>query len=903
MSYRRARIVTPPDPRRVVVPRRHGSIRLLCGALLVGVLGGGSFVSAEEPVAGGKQAMAERVPDGTIRVDGTLDEAVWQTALAVTDFVQAEPDEGAEPTDRMEVRFAYDDSALYVGARMFSADPVQAPLSRRDDGGQAESIQIELDTYFDRRTAYMFGVTAAGVRLDHYHATDDENRSDAEYDPVWQARTVMTDGGWTAELWLPFAQLRFNDRPERIFGLNIKRDIPSHNEETYWALVGRTESGWASRFGELRGIEGVEPRGRLEMLPYVSGSARVTGDRDPDNPFDDGKNLGGRVGADIKYGLGSNLTLDVAFNPDFGQIEADPAEVNLTVFETIFSERRPFFLEGNNVLTAGTGNYYYSRRIGARPGGFASGDYVDRPETATILAAAKLTGRLSSGTSIGLLAAVTDEESARTSTNGVLGRTQVAPRSGWGVARVIQEVGDQGSTVGGHLTLLHRGVSPDDPLAAVLSRNAVTAGADTRIRFADQAYEASFNVGITRIDGEPEAIAGFQQRNSHLFQRVDQTESPLDSTRRALDGAQVTGRINKLAGRHWLWNASFMIESPEFEPSDFGRLNFAGDYTARAQLTYRETVPGRFLRAFSFGPNLSHYSYFDRSLGNRYNVGANSRVTFLNFWSTSFNLTRYFRGQDAQLTRGGPAMGVPLGWSANWSLRNRAGSQTRWSGSANYQSNELADNTWRVGASLSVRPSPSLQLSVEPSFRNEHGTRATFSGPINRQYLTTLSGGRPETFGNRYVFGLPDRTTLSMQMRVSYTFKPDLTLDVYAEPFAASAQYDAFGETALPGARDLRIYGEDGTTISRLLDGSYVVTDGDATFSLRNRDFNIRSFRSNVVLRWEWRPGSTLFVVWQQNRESFVAQGQNVGFGDLFESLTASGDHIFAVKTTLWSSR
>ena len=247
-------------------------------------------------------------------------------------------------------------------------------------------------------------------------------------------------------------------------------------------------------------------------------------------------------------------------------------------------------------------------------------------------------------------------------------------------------------------------------------------------------------------------------------------------------------------------------------------------------------------------------------------------------------------------------MGVPLGWSANWSLRNRAGSQTRWSGRANYQSNKLGDYTCRVGASLSVRPSPSLQLSVQPDYRNEHGTRATFSGPINRQYLTTLSGGRPEPFGNRYIFGFPDRTTLSMQMRVSYTFKPDLTLDVYAEPFAASGRYVDFGETLAPGARELRLYGEDGMLIERVEDGSYIVTDGDDTFTLSNRDFNVRSFRSNVVLRWEWRPGSTLFVVWQQNRESRVSDGQHVGLGDHFDSLTATGDNILAVKTTLWTS-
>ena len=318
-----------------------------------------------------------------IRIDGRLDDAAWLSAEPVTDFIQKEPVEGAAPTDRMEVRFVYDETALYVGARMFSSGPIQAPLSRRDDGEQVESIEIELDTFLDRRTAYSFGVTAAGVRLDHFHPTDNERDEDLEYDPVWQARTARTGDGWTAELWLPFAQLRFNARVEHVWGLNIKRHLPSLDEENYWALVGRTESGWASRFGELRGIRDVSPRRRLEIVPYMAGSSIVTGDRDLANPFDDGKNLGGRIGADVKLGIGPNLTLDVAVNPDFGQIDADPAEVNLTAFETIFPELRPFFLEGNNVLTAGTGNFYYSRRIGARPDGSASGDFVDFPNTTT----------------------------------------------------------------------------------------------------------------------------------------------------------------------------------------------------------------------------------------------------------------------------------------------------------------------------------------------------------------------------------------------------------------------------------------------------------------------------------------------------------------------------------------
>ena len=659
------------------------------------------LLQGQQPASAPKRALAVRVPADSIRTDGVLDEDVWDTAQPVTDFIQKEPEEGADPTDRIEVRFVYDDSALYIGARMLSSRPIRAPLSRRDDGDQIESIQIELDTYHDRRTAYMFGVTAAGVRLDHFHATDNENDEDLEYDPVWQAKTVVTRDGWTAELWLPFSQLRFNAADEQVWGLNIKRYVPSFEEENYWALVRRTESGWASRFGELRGIQGVAPRDRLEVLPYVAGSSRITGDRDLADPFDNGTNLSGRVGADVKIGIGSNLTLDMTMNPDFGQIDADPAEVNLTVFETIFPERRPFFLEGNNVLTAGTGNFYNSRRIGARPVGPASGDYVDYPDTATILGAAKLTGRLASGTSIGLLGAVTDSESADTALDGVESFVRVAPRTAWGVARVIQEIGDQGSIVGAHLTAIHRDMSPDDPLAALLSRNAISVGADGRLRFGDRTYEATFNVGLTRVDGEPQAIAGYQTRNSHLFQRVDQPIVRFDPTRRAIDGTQITGRLSKIAGRHWPWRVNLMIESPEFEPSDFGRLNFAGDYAGSARLTYRETVPGRVFRAYSLGTTLSTYSYFDTELGFRYNLASNNSFTFLNFWTTTFNATRYFRGEDAQLTRGGPVMGVPLGWNVDWSLRNRSGSQTQWRANVNYRSNDLGDDTYRVSAAAS----------------------------------------------------------------------------------------------------------------------------------------------------------------------------------------------------------
>jgi hypothetical protein len=877
-------------------------VRALLGFLFVCASSAG--LAADEPaIDGRKQARAVRLPAGAIRLDGRLDDEAWLKAAPITEFVQAEPNEGAAPSDPMEVRFVFDDNALWVGARMRSAPglPIQAPMSRRDDGSQAEYIQVELDTYLDRRTAYMFGVTASGVRLDHYHPTDNEDDSDAQFDPVWEARTSVDADGWTAELWVPFSQLRFNDLAERIWGLNVKRWRPQLNEEDYWVIVPRTERGWSSRFGELRGLDGLRQATRLEVLPYVAASSRMTGNRDRNNPFDDGLNMGGRVGTDLKIGLGSNLTLEATINPDFGQIEADPAEVNLTVFETIFEERRPFFIEGNSVLEAGTSNFYYSRRIGARPTGAATGDYVDYPSTNTILGAAKLTGRTDSGTSLGVLGAVTGGELAETVSAGVTSSVQVAPRTAWGVGRVIQEIG-RDSTVGAHLTLVHRDMSERDALAAVLTRNAVTTGFDTRVRFDDRTYEAALSVGLTYVDGEPAAIERVQRASGHYLQRIDQPTIRLDPTRRTLGGTQINGSFNKIAGRHWLWGSNVMIESPEFETLDFGRLNYAGDYTANPRITYRETRPGRIFRSYSFSANVNNYWYFDSDLGVRHTPGASANLTFLNFWSASVTVNQYLRGQDAQLTRGGPAMQTPRGTSVSASLRNSGGATTRWNGNVSLRTNEFGDRALSFNGSVSARPSPSLQFSVAPEYVVENGP-TSFSGPINRQYVTTLAGGRPETYGRRYIFGLIDRRTLSTQFRAGYTFKPDVNLDVYVEPFAASGLYSGFGELAVARGRDLRLYGTDGTTIDRLPNGSWQVTDGAASFNLADRDFNLRSFQSNVVLRWEWRPGSILYLVWQQSRGGSEPQIAPVGFGDLFGSLSSPGDNILAVKTTVWLSR
>jgi len=317
-----------------------------------------------------KQVRAVRLQNTSIRLDGHLDDAAWTSASWITDFTQKIPHEGAPPTDSMRIAILYDGDAVYVGARMYSKDPtkIQAPLSRRDNTSQAEHLWVSFDTYHDRRTAYSFGVTASGVRMDWYHATDNEHDGDAGFDPVWEAKAVIDSLGWTAEMRIPFSQLRFTDLPVQVWGFNADHWNPATSEDVFWIPVPSNRTGWSSYMGELVGIEGIKPTRRLELRPYAAGNSTITGGRDLRNPFDDGRNLGARVGADLKMGLGPNITLDGTINPDFGQVEADPAVVNLSAFEVFFDEKRPFFTEGSRLLQGNGPSYFYSRRIGGRRG-------------------------------------------------------------------------------------------------------------------------------------------------------------------------------------------------------------------------------------------------------------------------------------------------------------------------------------------------------------------------------------------------------------------------------------------------------------------------------------------------------------------------------------------------------
>ena len=826
------------------------------------------------------------------RVDGRLDDPVWATAAFMSDFTAQDPVEGAPPRAATRVAFLYDDDALYVGARMDSERPgdVQVLLTRRDDQGASEVLVVSLDTHLDRRTAYSFGVTSAGARLDYYQPTDSRHSVEEGYDPVWEARATVDSAGWTAELRIPFSQLRFSDLPRQVWGINVNRYVPARNENLFWVMIPKNETGWTSRFGDLQGIAGIRPTRRLELLPYVATSATMTGGRNPANPFDDGHNLGYRAGVDVKMGMGPGLTLEATVNPDFGQVEADPAEVNLSAFPTFFSERRPFFAEGSDLLQMA--GFFYSRRIGAAPHGDAAGSFVSRPLNSTILGAAKLSGRLTPSVSLAALAAVTDRESARTldTTSGALQSVRIEPVTAYGVARLVKRFGPAGSTAAFMFTAVHREMSPADPLAAVLARDAVSGGTNGTLRLAGGKYEARWMAGWSYLRGDTAALRRIQQHSAHYLHRPDATEGDYDPRRTSLAGFTFLYRIEKLGGRHWLWTLWGEMESPAFEINDLGRLMGANDIDNHLEIRYRENTPSRSLYNYSVafsgrvGYNVGGVRQFT-------NVSLAPRFTWRNYLQTFGQLSLDFAATSDVLTRGGPLMGTArvARLSAGFETNDRVA--TWLSGGGEVRDDDLGGWGYSANLSLTTRPAGQWSFSVTPRWQQSVEPR---------QYLTSRGAGPAATFGRRYIFSFIERSTLSAQLRASYLVSPDLSVEAYVEPFAASGRFYEFGELPAPRSRALRTYGSDGTTIARDADGTVRITDGADAFSLENPDFNVVSFRSNLVLRWEWRPGSTLFVVWQQDRSGSAPRGELVEPGRLWDALTARGNHFLAVKVAYW---
>jgi hypothetical protein len=868
---------------------------------------------AQAPADSSRVLGAHRIAAGEQApvVDGRLNDAVWAAAPVASDFVQQRPNVGEPGSQRTEARVVYDGDAVYVAFRAYDTAPdsIAAQLGRRDATGLiSDFVQVMLDGYHDRRTAFRFAVSPRGVKRDAFHY--DDTSEDVTWDGVWEAEASVDSAGWSAEFRIPFSQLRY--RPgagEQTWGINLIRDLARKEERSYWSPMPPNQSGFVSRFGTLTGMAGLSSPRRLELLPYTVGRVTRDGQVDDDDPFRNPTDPSMSFGADVKYGLTSNLTLTATINPDFGQVEADPSRVNLSAFEVRFDERRPFFVEGVDVFNFGLGSgdaLFYSRRIGRQPQGGVSGptEWVDAPRNTTILGAAKLTGRLSGGWTVGLLNAVTAEERTRYVVPGVDGveQTVTEPMTNYAVGRVRRDFRQGLTSVGGILTGVHRRLDGTQGLD-FLPSSAYAGGFDWRHRFSNATWQFNGFLLQSSVRGDTLAIQRLQRSPARLFQRPDADYVEYDPTRTALNGSAALIALNKIAGT-WQGGSGLVYRSPGFESNDIGFMNNADRLNWDAYVGYNRFQPIGPFRSW----NLYHNHVFgfttDRERTS-YHTNFNGNFTLKSLWSGYWGVARNARGLSVSQLRGGPAIVTPANYEVWGGFASDRRKRVSYGADFSGWTEEGTDGqSVSFGPFVTVRPSSRLDLQVGPDFA--WNTSAW-------QYVGTRAdagaGG-----ASRWVFGRLDQTTASFTTRLNYIFTPNLTFQLYAQPFLSAGDYDGFMEVDDPRAGGFggrfSTLGADEIRECRRTNGSvfYGVRpaaggcDDAAGFGYRveNPDFNIRQLNTNAVLRWEYRPGSTLFVVWSQGRSDFEADGRfhlRRNTGDLFR---APGTNVLLIKASYW---
>lgn len=842
-------------------------------AIVVAVAAGWSTSAAQErgrstsDRSAAAAAVAVRAPS-PVSIDARDLDPVWRVAPVVDGFRVFDPVEDGDPSFRTEARFAYDERNLYVLVRAYDPHPdsIMALLSRRDVNTQSDYVQVVVDSYQDRRTAYWFAVNPAGVKMDAYIYNDVEE--DMSWDGVWEADARIDSLGWVAEFRIPLSQLRFPKREVHSFGIAVARHVGRNKERSAWPLFRRSRFGIASQLGTLNGLAGLSGARRLEVMPYlVQSNESVLRGRS----F--GRSQRGSAGADIKIGLSSNLTLDATVNPDFGQVEADPSVLNLSAFEQFFEERRPFFLEGTGIFRfdqeCNDGNcsgVFYSRRIGRAPQlGFRSSDPNAVPVATTIAGAVKLSGQLGNGLSLGVLDAVTAQET--------VGDTLVVePRTNYFVARVTKDTREGRSGVGAILTAVNR--EPAGGAERYLRREAYTAGVDMRHRFGGDNYQFTASLAASLVRGSAEAIAATQRSSVHLYQRPDD-DIAYDSTRTALSGTSAMVGISKNGGGILRFYSGGWYRSPGFEINDVGfmtNVNTMG-WSNWVGLVFQE--PRSFYRRLQINFNQWNSFFTD---GKRTGLGGNvnANVTFRNMWFAYGGLGGELPSYCGACLRGGPSLyedrtlfafaGVhgdsrrPLVPALEFSLNRRDGGRSR-----SYSVNPRV--SWRVASRFSA------SLGAGYSANRD-----------DRQWLGNFGVAGHDT--THYTVAHLEQRTLSLTARVNYTVSPTLSLQFYGSPFVSAGRYTDWREVADPRARDYRMRFRP--------------------FTLRSDpgSFNFREFRSNLVLRWEYRPGSVLYAVWQQGREQSGAEGGEFRGWDDYRSLFgAHPRNTFLIKASYWLGR
>lgn len=832
-------------------------------------------------------------------IDGNLDDAAWkEVEWGGGDFVQTQPNPGKAPSVQTYFKILYDQKNLYIAIRNMDPEPdkIVKRMSRRD-GFEGDWVEVNIDSYYDKRTAFSFTPSVSGVKGDEY-VSDNGDSWDAGWDPIWYLQTKIVEDGWIAEMRIPLSQLRFGDKADHIWGLQISRRFFRKQELSRWQYIPPDAAGWVHLFGELRGIRGIKPQKQLEIQPYLVAQTE-TFEKEEGNPYVTGNSATADFGLDAKIGITSDITLDLTVNPDFGQVEADPSQVNLTAFELFFQERRPFFIEGNNTLNfpvtnIGSSNLFYSRRIGRQPQGSidtdASGqdnadEYVKPNRRTNILGAAKLTGKNKKGFSWGILESVTSREYAEIDSLGYRKKAMIEPLTNYFVARAQQDINKGNSLLGGIFTATNRNIS--NTSMEWLHKSAYSGGVDFLHHWKKRKYYVSGRGIMSHVKGSAEAISETQLSSERYFQRPDNYYKEYDPNRTSLTGTGGQIMFGKKSG-NILSDVGVTWQSPELDLNDVGFLPQTDMINQWFWMQYRVLKPKGITRWQRYNINQwRDYDFGGRNIGAGYNF--NAHIEFKNFWQSGGGSTYVIRNASNADLRGGPTLRYP----GNLYYWLYTGTDARkklyvfFNIEQTFGSDHYMNNT-NLTMEFVYKPVNTLNISVSPSLGfNRNAMQYVATGSMNAE--------------SRYIVAEIDQTIARVVFRATYMITPNLSLQYYGQPFGTSGKYSNYKyiTDARAASYTERFASIPATLLVQNSDGYDVDEnrDGVADYSFGKPDFNFGQFRSNMVLRWEYIPGSTFFLVWTRERNGAFydshPEHQHYSF-----SFDEKGHNIFLLKFT-----
>ena len=802
-------------------------------------------------------------------IDGNINDPVWNQAVWKTGFTENRPKNNVPAAQETAFKILYDDKFIYLAFNCFDSAPdsIARRMSRRD-GFEGDFVEVNFDSYHDLQSGSSFTVTAAGVKGDE--SISNQFNWDESWNPIWYTKTAITTEGWTAEMKIPFSQLRFSSADEQVWGFQINRHHFRYGSRSTFQNIPANAPYWVRGFAELHGISGIKPQKQREIQPYVVAKAE-TYPAQEGNPFADGNDANFTAGVDGKIGITNNVILDFTINPDFGQVEADPSQLVLDGFEVFFREQRPFFVEGAGIYNFRLSNFdvwgnfnsdrlFYSRRIGGSPKGYPSlqtGEYFKAPNNSTILGAAKLSGRTKKGLSFGVLESVTQEERAVIDLEGERRTEVIEPLTNYFVGRVKQDFNDNNTTVGGSFNAVNRRLK-DDPMSAWLTDEAYTGGLDVLHKWKEQSWQLEGSFAFSQVKGTRSAIINKQTDFRHAFDRPDATHLNVDTTATSLFGHSGSAKIAKYGGK-WRFSTGVTYRSPGLELNDLGFMVNTDEINIGTWGARQILEPVGILNRGGF--NVNHrttYDFSGRHLSEMLNH--NAWMQFKNFWSFNYNVTFETKDISQRALFGGPALNRPTGYGIGGGLESDDRKNFSYGVYGNYgESWQKSVSGWGIGIYGRLQPFDALSVSLEIDYNDFY-----------REYLYIPYENIND--GTRYVGGQIDQQTISFTGRLNYNITPDLTLQYYGSPYISHGVYQDFKNITDPtAAYDERFirYG-DAVVYQAENDTYFLDEDKDglpdcANCDFDNPDFSFIQFRSNLVARWEYVPGSEIFLVWSQN--------------------------------------